>query len=156
MYAIVIEFIGLFFTGLLAGAEFIVRYGIRGPLATLEPRPHIQLRQALIYQLRLLVPALLLPALGLGTAVTLLGGAGPVFTFRLAGALSLLLFLLATVFGTVPINKGALAWSPDAPPTNWEVLVARWEGLNTVRTLTALSGFVCFLMAITLQLPVGA
>ena len=35
----VIEFAALFLAGLLAGEEFVVRYGVRGPLAALETDP---------------------------------------------------------------------------------------------------------------------
>ena len=38
----------LFFTGLLAGFELLVRYGLRVPLGELEQRTQIPFRQALI------------------------------------------------------------------------------------------------------------
>jgi hypothetical protein len=52
----VLGFVNLLCAGILAGEEFVVRYGIRGPIASIHPEPQIQLRQALIRRLRVLVP----------------------------------------------------------------------------------------------------
>jgi hypothetical protein len=46
------------FAGLLAGEEFVIRYGVRGPLASLDDQPHILLRRALIRPLRVIVPSI--------------------------------------------------------------------------------------------------
>jgi len=48
----------LFFVGLLAGEEFAIRFGVRGPVSSLYPAAYIELRQALIRRLRILVPIL--------------------------------------------------------------------------------------------------
>lgn len=81
-----------------------------------------------------------------------MSGSEPGFGFRLAGVLALLIFILTTLIGTVPINKGALAWNPDAPPRNWKLLVRRWERLDVVRSSAAILAFVFFLTAVALQL----
>jgi uncharacterized membrane protein len=60
--------------------------------------------------------------------------------------------MLATFFGTVPINAAALGWSPEAPPANWKAQVDRWERLNTVRAWAALVAFACFLTAAAIRL----
>jgi uncharacterized membrane protein len=145
----VVEWIGLFLSGVLAGEEFVVRYGVRGPLAALDDPAHIRLRQGLIRSLRVLVPATALPALVVGLLVALVDRGA----FAVAGAGLLLGWLLVTVFGTVPINAGALDWNPDAPPANWKALVDRWERLNTVRTGLAVFAFAAFLTAAALHLP---
>ena len=151
MYRIVIEFIGLFLTGILAGQELVVRYGVRVPLAALDDQSHIQFRQGLIRTLRVLVPAIFLPAFAAGIAVAILAGTGAGFAFRWAGVLALLSWLLVTLFGTVPINEGALDWRPDAPPGNCKALVDRWERLNAVRTCAAVLAFAFFLTAVALR-----
>ena len=112
----VIEFAALFLAGLLAGEEFVVRYGVRGPLAALDDRAHIEFRQGLIRTLRVLVPAIFGPALAAGVAAAIAAGAGPGVALRWAGVLALLGWALVTLFGTVPINSGALDWRPAAPP----------------------------------------
>jgi uncharacterized membrane protein len=149
MYRVVVEGIALFLAGLLAGEEFVVRYGIRGPLAALDDQAHIRFRQGIIRTLRVLVPATALPALVLGVGVAVMDR-GP---FAVAGAALLLGWLLVTAFGTVPINSGALEWDPDAPPAGWKALIDRWERLNTVRTGLAGLAFACFVTAAAVRLP---
>ena len=145
----VIEWVGLFLAGILAGEEFVVRYGVRGPLAALDDQAHIRLRQGLIGTLRVLVPATALPALVVGVVVALVDRGA----FAFAGVGLLLGWLLVTVFGTVPINAGAMGWDPTAPPPNWRSLVDRWERLNTVRTWLAVLAFASFLTAAAIRLP---
>jgi hypothetical protein len=54
----VLGFINLLCAGILAGEEFVICYGVRGPVACLGPQPGIQLREALIRRLRVLIPAI--------------------------------------------------------------------------------------------------
>lgn len=134
MTNIVIEFVSLFLVGILAGGEFVVRYGVHVSLALLDEPSQIKVRQALIRRLRVLVPAIFLPTFVAGVAVLVLDGSGPGIVFRCVGVLALLIFILVTLIGTVPINKAALTWQPDAPPSNWKALVSRWERLDVVRS----------------------
>lgn len=151
MHRVIIEFVSLFLAGMLAGAEFLVRYGVRGPLAELEDRAHIQLRQGLIRTLRVLVPSIAVPALVTAVATALVEGFSAGLVLRCAGVFFLLIWLLVTIFGTVPINAAVFEWRPDAPPRNWKALVDRWERLNTVRTWAAFVAFVALLIAAALR-----
>jgi uncharacterized membrane protein len=132
--------IALFFAGLLAGEELAVCYGVR---PTLRGPEQIALRQALIRRLRLLVP-LLFAATFVTGAVAWHATRSPL---RLAGLAALLLFMMVTFAGTVPINKAALAWNPAAPPPDWRERVARWERLDIVRCWLALAAFALFCAA---------
>jgi uncharacterized membrane protein len=143
----VVEFAALFLTGILAGEEFVIRYGVRGPLAALDDRSHIQFRQGLIRTLRVLVPAIFLPAFVTGIISAILVGNG----FLWAGVLALLTWILLTIFGTIPINESASGWRPDAPPANWKALIDRWERLNTVRAWAAILAFACLVTAAALS-----
>lgn len=96
MYHLVIESVNLFLAGILAGEEFVVRYGVRAPLAATDDTSHIQFRQALIRTLRVLVPAIFLPAFLSGIAVAITHATGTGFVFRWAGVLALLIWILVT------------------------------------------------------------
>ena len=139
----VLEFVNLFCAGILAGIEFVVRYGIRGSIATLDEQPQIRLRQALIRRLRVAVPVVFASTALSAVAVTVLAGTG----FRYAGLLAVLGWTLVTFVGTVPINKATLTWQPAAPPANWRALVRRWERLDTARWWAAALAFALFLTA---------
>jgi len=145
----VIGLISVFFAGLLAGEEFVIRFGVRGPLASLEDRPHILLRQALIRTLRILVPGLYLLTLLTTVAATALDGTSYLL-LRGVGALALLVWAGLTLGGTVPINAAALEWDASAPPANWKTLVDRWERLNTLRTAAAVVAFALLLTGLML------
>ena len=124
---VILEFVTLFCAGLLAGAEFIVCFGVRSTITVLDEQPQVQLRQALIRRLRVLVPAVYVATLLSAVAVTVLTGMGDGFGFRCMGLLAVLVWTLTTFLGTVPINKATLTWQPDAPPRDWRGVVSRWE-----------------------------
>ena len=81
----ILGLVNLFRAGILAGEEFVIRFGVWAPVAGLDERPQIYLRQALIRSLRLLGPAVLVPTVLLGAAVTVLDG----FAWALASAAQL-------------------------------------------------------------------
>jgi uncharacterized membrane protein len=147
----VVGLVNLFCVGLLAGEEFVIRYGVRAPVASLEEQPQIQLRQALIRHLRVLVPIIFAAAILSGAAATIVNGFDPGFGFRCAGLLALVTFIVITLTGTVPINAATLDWEATAPPENWRALVQRWERLDTARTWAALAAFALFLTAMALR-----
>jgi uncharacterized membrane protein len=147
----VLGFINVFGAGLLAGEEFVIRYGVRGPLGRLDQESHIRMRQGLIRTLRILVPAILLPTLLSAVAVTVVDGADGGLAFRCAAILALLAWVAVTLRGTVPINEAALDWDPAAPPGNWRALVDRWEDLNSVRAGLAVGAFALLLAGLLLS-----
>ncbi len=148
-----LELLNLFFGGLLAGAEFAVRFGVRGAIGVLDQQPSIQLRQALIRSLRVVVPAVYVPTVLTGIAVTAWNGGGTGFAVQCAAVAAMLVWTLATFAGTVPINAAVLdVWRADAPPADWQATIGRWERLDTVRTCAAAAAFALFLSAVGLQL----
>src|SRR5262249_11194180 len=142
---VILEVVDLLFAGLLAGAEFIVCFGVRPTITVLDEQPQVQLRQALIRRLRVLVPGVYGGTLLSAVAVTVLAGMGEGFGFRCMGLLAVLVWTLTTFVGTVPLNKATLTWRPDAPPKDWRAVVSRWERLGTVRFWTAGLAFALFL-----------
>jgi uncharacterized membrane protein len=147
----VVGMVSVLFAGMLAGEEFLVRYGVRGPLASLDDRTHIQFRQALIRPMRVLVPALYVAALLAGAAATALDGTDAGLPERCAGIAVLVVWIAVTIGGTVPINSAAMAWDPDAPPASWRAQVERWERLNTVRMWAAVVAFALLLTGIMMS-----
>jgi uncharacterized membrane protein len=146
----IVGLVSVFFAGLLAGEEFIVRFGVRGPLAELDDRPHILMRQGLIRTLRVLVPCLFFAALTTAVASTVIDGIDSAFALRCVGIGALLCWIAVTLGGTVPINAAALEWDASNPPENWRTQVDRWERLNTVRAGMAVIAFGFLLVGLTL------
>jgi uncharacterized membrane protein len=147
----IISFASLLFAGVLAGEEFIIRYGVRDPLGGVEARAQIRLRQALVRNMRVKVPTVFGLAFLSGAAATVGSSGGLVLSLRCAGMLALLTFIFITLTGTVPINKALLAWDADTPPETWSHSVARWERLDTARAWAAISAFTLFSAAAVLR-----
>lgn len=150
---VVLEAIGLVLAGLLAGEEFIVRYGVQPALSALEDRPHILARQALVRRLRIVVPILMIPTVLVGIAVLAFGGTDDGFGFRIAGVVALIAFVLFSFLGTVPINIKVNDWDVEQPPADWKATVRRWETIDVFRSGAAVIAFVCFVVAFASRLP---
>lgn len=148
---VVIQFVNLFLAGLLAGEELVVCYGVRPSMARLADIPQTQLRQALIRRLRVLVPAIFLPAAVSCLMTAWLTASGPGFGLTCAGLLALLIWAVVTFAGTVPINKAVLAWDAERLPKDWGPVITKWERLDMMRCWAAIISFACLLIAASLQ-----
>lgn len=150
--ATVLDVVSVFFAGLLAGMEFVIHYGIRRPAETLDERAQLQLRQALVLRLRVMVPAFFAPTAVAAIAAAVLDGAAPGLWLRYVGLLAVLIWIVIRVIGTVPINSATLTWRLDAPPKNWKALVSHAERFHDVGVWAMILAFACFLASLTLQL----
>ena len=82
---VIVEFIGLFLAGLLAGVEFVVRYGVQPALRRLEDRAHLLARIPLVQRMRFVVPALIVPTVVAAVVTVVLDGHGTGCWFGWAG-----------------------------------------------------------------------
>jgi len=152
---IILDFVNLFFAGLLAGIEFVIHYGFRAPAEVLDERAQLQFRQAMVLRLRVLVPAFFFPTALTGLAVTVLNGGVSGFWLRVVGMLAMLLWIMIRVVGTVGINSDTLTWQLDAPPTNWKARVDSAERYHNVGVWAVILTFTLFLTAMALQFVVS-
>jgi len=90
--ATILDFVNIFFAGMLAGIEFVIHYGLRGPSEMLDEHAQLQLRQALVMRLRVLVPAFFAPTAVFGIGLTLVNDGTPGFVFRCAAVLALCIY----------------------------------------------------------------
>jgi hypothetical protein len=138
--------------GMLAGEEFIVRWGVQPALTSLPDDAHLRARIALVKSLKVVVPALMVPAVLASVAVLVVAGADDGFGWRIGATAALAVFVLASFLGTVPINIGVNDWDPTHPPADWEHVVARWERIDVLRSSAAAAAFVLFAIAAVVQL----
>lgn len=150
--AYLLHFVNLFLTGILAGMEIVIHYGLHGPAQKLPETSQIRLRQALVLRLRILVPAFFVPAALSGLAVAILDGAGPGLWLRCAGLACGLVWIAIRVVGTVPINSATLTWNAEAPPADWKARVRRAERFHILGVWAAVLGFAFFLASAALVL----
>jgi hypothetical protein len=147
-----LDFVNLFFAGILAGIEIAIHYGLHPPPKVLSDQSQIQLRQALVLRLRLLVPAFFVPTAVSGIALAVLDRAAPGLWFRCAGIVGVLVWMVIRVIGTVPINSATLTWESGAPPKNWRALVDHAERFHILGVWAAVMAFASFLTAVALKL----
>ena len=152
--ATVLDFVNVFFAGMLAGIEFVIHYGLRQPAGMLDEHSQLKLRQALVLRLRVLVPTFFVPTAVLGIALTVLNSTAPGFEFRCAGVVALLTWIVIRVIGTVPINSATLTWQLSSPPKNWKAQVDHAERYHIVGVWAAVLAFAFFLTAVALKLTV--
>jgi uncharacterized membrane protein len=148
----VLDLVNVFFAGMLAGIEFVIHYGVREPVETLDDHAQLQLRQALVLKLRVLVPAFFVPVAVLGIALTFLDIAMPNFVFRCVAVVALLAWIVIRVIGTVPINSATVDWQFSAPPKDWKSQVAHAERFHSAGVWAAVLAFACFLIAVAIKL----
>jgi hypothetical protein len=142
-----LHLINLFFAGILAGMEIVIHYGLRGPSEVLDDDSRLQLRQALVLRLRILVPAFFVPTAASAIAVALVDGKAPGLWLRVGGLLALLVWIIIRIVGTVPINSATVGWDLAAPPQDWKAQVARAERFHDVGVWAVILSYACFLAA---------
>ncbi len=147
-----LEFVNLFFAGMLAGVEFVIHYGVREPAEQLPDHAQLQLRKALVLKLRVLVPAFFAPTAILGITLTALNSSTPGFGYRCVGVVALLIWIAIRVVGTVPINSATVDWDLNAPPQDWKAQVTHAERFHIVGVWAIILAFACFLIAVSLKL----
>jgi hypothetical protein len=147
-----LRFANLFCSGILAGVEIVIHYGLHPAARTMSDQAQVQLRQALVLRLRVLVPAFFLPTAVTGVAVAILDGAAPGFGFRCVGVFALSVWVVIRVIGTVPINSASLAWKAASPPADWKALVEHAERFHIVGVWAAVLAFGSFLAAAAAKL----
>ncbi len=152
MGLVALQFAGLFLAGLLAGEEFVVRWGVQPSISSLDDHSHLRARQALVRRLRILVPIIMLPTAILGVLVLILVGGGAGAGFRWAGTIAIVAFLLFSFAGTVPLNIRVNDWDVDNPPADWKDVVRRWQLIDVYRSSAALLAFIFYLIAVALEL----
>jgi hypothetical protein len=127
--------------GLVAG--ILLGTGMSGFTAKSLPEPmwtkSFQLEDALFSKA---MPPLMLTTLAalLVSCFVMRGSARGLFV---AVTVFMLVVLIVTVKGEVPLNKQIQTWVPGTAPANWADIRDRWLANHLIRTIAGLFGFVC-------------
>jgi hypothetical protein len=100
-----------------------------------------------VRRLRVVVPIVMLPAAVLAVA-GLVTVTGPGLALRWATMVAMVVFLLLSFLGTVPINIKVNDWRVDAPPAGWKTVVRRWARIDVLRSTAAAAAFLFAVLAI--------
>jgi hypothetical protein len=145
---VVAKFLGVFLAGLLAG---IMVYGWMNLAPVFHEVPmdvHLLFRVKLMDHNSIIMPALM--------GVVFISASIYAYTarfqkaarnFAIASAVLAIVVFLVTRFGNVPINWQIRSWSASALPSNAQELLERWDFFHSIRTLSAVSCFLCLVAA---------
>lgn len=144
--------VALVLTGIVAGTMTIGLVAVRPAMHSLPVSTYVAVKQAFdVSYPKLMKPlqiASLLSTVALTVVATVAGSAVCAVLAALA-VVGILVNIIITVRGDLPINKAMSAWAPDAPPSNWESQRHRWDYFNAIRTTAAVSALVLLASAAT-------
>ena len=136
----------VFFTGLVAGAAFIV--WIEFNPAGLSAAYYTESMQHAIRDFTIPLPSMVgLSILCTGAMAIHARHARLSFYLLAAACLCTIVVAFITVFGNIPINNEIKHWTSASPPSNWPDVAAVWWRFQSARLIVALGGFVLAIWA---------
>ena len=142
----IILFGALFFTGLVAGAAFVI--WVEFNPSGFPPAYYIGGMQHAIRVFTIPLPSIvLLSVLFTGASTVLAWRERSNFYLLAAGCFCAVVVALVTAFGNVPINNQIRTWTVASPPPNWSDLAAEWWRFQSVRTIAALGALALVTLA---------
>jgi len=140
-------FASLFFTGLVAGAAFVI--WIEFNPAGLSASFYVQSMQHAIRDFTVPLPAIvMLSVVSTASASFLYRREGRSFYLLLAAFICTVLVAVVTAIGNIPINNQIETWTPAAPPSNWSHLAIVWWQYQSIRTIASVVALALVIIAI--------
>ena len=144
MAQLVIRSASLVVAALVVGAMFGIWLG-HNP-ANLSAGAYVEQQQEAIRSMNVSMPALGALAIALALLSVPKMSGGRARTLVVAGALCLAASGVITRFRNQPINRVVIAWSAQAPPTEWQALRDEWWRWHVVRTDTGVLGLALLIV----------
>src|ERR1041384_120252 len=142
----VILFGALFFSGLVAGAAFVI--WIEYNPSDLAASGYTESMHHAIQVFTVPLPTIvMLSVLFTGASSVLAWRERPIFYLLAAGCFCAVVVAVVTVFGNVPINNQIKTWTVASPPSNWSDFANAWWRFQSVRTIAALAGLMLVILA---------
>ena len=142
----IILFGALFFTGLVAGAAFVI--WIEFDPSGLSAPFYIENMQHAIHVFTFPLPAIVVLSVLFTGASTILAWCERLnFYLLAAGCFCTAVVALVTAFGNIPINNQIQTWTVTSPPPNWSDLATEWWRFQSVRTIAGLGGLMLVISA---------
>jgi uncharacterized membrane protein len=147
---VAVRFIAVLATGVLAGIFVGDRMGASFARPALSPSSFVKFQQVQHVHFVKMMPVLMGIAIlsSLAWLVLIRSRVGTLGFLLLAlGTLAYISVLVLTRTVNVPINNQLMTWDASSPPPDVMTTWARWEQVHTVRTVIALFGFACEVLA---------
>ncbi|GAB3931264.1 DUF1772 domain-containing protein [Larkinella terrae] len=139
-------------TGLLAGTFFYATVNVLPTFWEVSLPVHLAFRTALMRHNALTMQLAMTIAIGMSVWFSWTVRHHPLSRLFALLAVGLgLATLLITRLGNVPINLIIKTWNLSAPPADWLDIMARWDRFHAYRTISAIGGFACLILADSLS-----
>lgn len=135
-------------SGLLAGNELGTLAVSHPVIEKLPLRDRVAAEQQLTRRLARIMPFAMTVTIVVTVAAAVLLAGGPGLPFALVAAVALILMLIVTLLGNVPLNVRTGRFPPDGTVEEWRAIRGRWEQLHTVRVVLDLVAFGCLVAAL--------
>ena len=136
----------LFFVALVAGAAFAIWIDYNP--AGMSPAFYTEKMQHAISVFTVPLPTVVILGVLFTIVSTILARRErPEFYLLIAASVCIIAVALITAFGNIPINNQIRIWNPSSPPSNWGDSAQKWWWFQTVRTIAAIGGLSCLIMA---------
>lgn len=137
----IIRFLNIILVALLAGTSFGIWVGLNPK--NYSAATYIEQQQHLILSLQLLLVSLVIFATLVTIASAMLQRKNKkMFIALILAALFLVLCIIITRFGNLPIQKEMLTWNASSIPENWTTLRDKWWTFHVLRTIAELIALV--------------
>ncbi|HEY5750506.1 MAG TPA: anthrone oxygenase family protein [Chryseolinea sp.] len=141
MLTTIIRFVNIILVALLAGTSFGIWVGLNP--ADYLAATYIDQQQHLVLSLQTLLVSLVIVATLVTIASAFLQRKDKkTFIALLVAALFLLLCIIITRFGNLPIQTEMLTWDIHSVPGNWTILRDQWWSFHIQRTVAELIALV--------------
>lgn len=130
---------------ILASQSFMYILALKTVQLKLEAPAYIKLRQLIDASMMATIKYVMYAAMIFNTLLVVLlirTHGGLLFCTALFSAIMLLVDILITVKGNLPINAVINTWSPNSYPSNWFEYRDRWLRFFRYRQIAVITGFV--------------
>jgi len=144
----VLRFINLFVSGVSAGVLILVLIAVMPAIRSLPVATVLRFKAKFDPLVDRLNPPFVIVAVLTGVALLFVGD--PTSTqviFTIVGIVGSAGIAITSLTVNMRINREMATWNPDAPPPEYEPLLARWTAVHGIRTLSGVTAFAAYLVA---------
>lgn len=138
----------LLLTGVITGTFIYGTYCVLPAFYEVSTETHFRFRTMLMNHNKIIVMTLvLLDIIALAFYAWQARNAKIARLFIFTALIFLIISLVITRLGSVPINLIIKTWDPSSPPADWLKTLATWDLYNLARTIMSVVSFTCLLLA---------
>ena len=145
----IVSFINLLAYAIVVSQSFMYILALKNTQLALRAPSYIEVRQLIDKNMRSSFKYVLYLALASSVALVILHVKDPgsiAFITAAVAFVALIIDILLTVKGNLPVNDIINGWSPDKYPDNWQQVRQQWFTIFQYRQIANITGFISLLV----------